>query len=462
MPGFKVIHDAVHGTVKVDGLFLDLLKRPEMQRLHGIHQLGLAYLVFPGANHTRLEHSLGTYYIASELSTSLELEQEDRLIVRAAAMLHDIGHTPFSHTLEEVLHHHLGKDHMDVSKDIIVGDLQPYRGRDPEVLGDIPPLSEVLERGGADPGRVADLVTSAHRHDPAQRTLMVDGEQAHFGQPNFLHQIISGPLDVDQMDYLLRDSYYTGVAHGTIDTDRLMQTFMVHHGDLVVQKGGLVAVEGLLVARALMYTSVYFHKTVRIAEMMLCKAVEAAPPEVMEEAFVDSDTSFSAKLVGAGGACGRLMAMLRYRHLYKKALMLPHSRPGGRADQSTAGAVRLPPSQGERKGDRGEGGGERPRGHPRCAAERAAAVGAPHRQDRRGHTGRGPGEATVPLQPSGQGHSVEGGPRLGGDGVLAPRTSRDGGAGRGQGAVRLSLSPSSRPAGTAWPPGARGRRRPRR
>jgi len=325
VPGYKVIHDSVHGTVRVEGLFLGLLERPEMQRLHGVHQLGLAYHVFPGANHTRLEHSLGTYHLAGRMASTLELSEDDRRTVLAAALLHDIGHTPYSHTLEEVIHHRLGKDHMDVSKDLIVGDFRPYEGRDREIVGDVPPLPEVLEAGGVDPAEVADLVTSARTIDRRQSTLAVEDGQAHFGQREFLHQIISGPLDVDQMDYLLRDAHYTGVAHGTIDTDRLLQTIMVHHGELVVQKGGLVAVEGLLVARSLMYTSVYFHKTVRIAEMMLCKAVEAAPPEVLEEAFVDSDCALAAKLMAAGGAPARLMTQLRYRRLYKRAVMLPLS-----------------------------------------------------------------------------------------------------------------------------------------
>ncbi|NLK26470.1 MAG: HD domain-containing protein, partial [Euryarchaeota archaeon] len=278
MPGYKIIHDSIHGSVRVEGLFLSLLERPEMQRLHGIHQLGLAHLVFPGANHTRLEHSLGTYHMASRLCTALELEEEDRQTVLAAAMLHDIGHTPYSHTLEEVICHRLGKDHANVSSDLIVGDYRPYEDRDIEVIGNIPPLPDLLEQNGVAPDKVADLVTTVNHSDPAQSTFAVEAGQAHFGQRNFLHQIISGPLDVDQMDYLLRDAHYTGVAHGTIDIDRLLHTMMIHHGDLVVQKGGLVAVEGLLVARSLMYTSVYFHKTVRIAEMMLCKAVEAAPP----------------------------------------------------------------------------------------------------------------------------------------------------------------------------------------
>ncbi len=305
-----------------------------MQRLHGIHQLGLAHLVFPGANHTRLEHSLGTYHMASRLCTALELEEEDRQTVLAAAMLHDIGHTPYSHTLEEVICHRLGKDHANVSSDLIVGDYRPYEDRDIEVIGNIPPLPDLLEQNGVAPDKVADLVTTVNHSDPAQSTFAVEAGQAHFGQRNFLHQIISGPLDVDQMDYLLRDAHYTGVAHGTIDIDRLLHTMMIHHGDLVVQKGGLVAVEGLLVARSLMYTSVYFHKTVRIAEMMLCKAVEAAPPEALEDMFADSDCSFAAKLTDSGGTSARLVAKLKYRRLYKKALTLSiSSLEEERADQ---------------------------------------------------------------------------------------------------------------------------------
>lgn len=297
-----------------------------MQRLHGVHQLGLAHYVFPGANHTRLEHSLGTYHIASRMAEALQLEEGETRSVLAAALLHDIGHTPFSHTLEEVIHHRLEKDHMDISKDLILGDYSPYQGRDVEVLGDLPALPEVLEAAGISAREVADLVVSAQaRADPTQSTLAVEAGQAHFGTKNYLHQIISGPLDVDQMDYLLRDAHYTGVAHGTIDMDRLLQTITIYHGNLVVAKGGLVSVEGLLVARALMYTSVYFHKTVRIAEMMMCKAVETAPQELLDDVFVDTDCSLAAKLSEAGGPPARLMSLLKYRKLYKKAVMLPIS-----------------------------------------------------------------------------------------------------------------------------------------
>lgn len=326
MPGSKVIHDSVHGSVKVEGLYLELLERPEMQRLHGVHQLGLAHYVFPGANHTRLEHSLGTYHVAMKMCDALDLPEDEERTVLAAALLHDVGHTPFSHTLEEVVYDRLGKDHMDISTDLIMGKLPTVNKADSKVLGPLPTMAEVIERAGVSPQEVCDLiVTSHHALDKGQEKLMVEEGQAHFGGREYLGQIISGPLDVDQMDYLRRDAYYTGVAHGTIDIDRLLQTVAIFHGDLVISKGGLVAAEGLLVARSLMYTSVYYHKTARIAEMMLCKAVELAPDSVLEDLHLETDCSLSAKLKECGGDSATLMTLLNYRRLYKKAIMLPIS-----------------------------------------------------------------------------------------------------------------------------------------
>jgi HD superfamily phosphohydrolase len=325
VPATKVIHDTVHGSVKVEGVFLKLLERPEMQRLHGVHQLGLAHYVFPGANHTRLEHSLGTYYLADQMSSALQLPAEERRTVLAAALLHDLGHTPFSHTLEEVIHDRLVKDHMDISADVIKGVYPPANPSEMEILGPMPTIAEVIGSEGISVDEVCELIISSHHALDTGQKLLVEEGQAHFGGRNYLSQMISGPLDVDQMDYLQRDAYYTGVAHGTIDIDRLLQTVAIFHGDLVINKGGLVAAEGLMVARALMYTSVYFHKTARIAEMMLSKAVELAPASVLEGVYRDSDCALSSKLLACGGETARLMTLLNYRRLYKKAVMLPIS-----------------------------------------------------------------------------------------------------------------------------------------
>jgi uncharacterized protein len=194
---------------------------------------------------------------------------------------------------------------------------------DQRLLKDTDDVPTVLEAAGISPGRVADLVLSPLPLDvPGQSLLEVEEGQAHFGQANYLHQIIHGPVDADQMDYLRRDAYYTGVAHGTIDLDRLLQTISTFHGDLVVLKGGVVAVEGLLVARALMYTSVYFHKTVRIAETMLCKAVEMADKQLLRQIHMETDGSLTEKLIAQGGYPGKIMTQIKYRELYKRCFSL--------------------------------------------------------------------------------------------------------------------------------------------
>jgi len=323
VPDFKVIHDSVHGSVRLEGVFLRLLGRPEMQRLQGVHQLGLAHLVFPGANHSRLEHSLGTYHIARKMADALTLKEEERKEVLAAALLHDLGHPPFSHTLEEVMADRLGLDHVDLSKSLILGEMRSLTASEARLLSDTAGTREVLEEDGISPENVADLVFSPRSSEVAGQSLLdVQDGQAHFGQTNYLRQIIHGPVDADQMDYLLRDAHYTGVAHGTIDLDRLMQTIDIHHGDLVVHKGGITAVEGLLVARALMYTSVYFHKTVRIAEMMLCKAVEMSDVKILDGIQMETDASFTERIAKQGGYPGRMITLLKYRELYKRAFAL--------------------------------------------------------------------------------------------------------------------------------------------
>ena len=156
MPGFKVIHDGVHGSVRLEGVFLRLLGRPEVQRLHGVHQLGLAHLVYPGANHTRLEHSLGTYHIASMMAESLRLSAEERDEVLAAALLHDVGHPPFSHTLEEVLLDRLSVDHVDLGRAMIAGELRCISSGDRQVLSDVESIPAVLREAGISPENVAD------------------------------------------------------------------------------------------------------------------------------------------------------------------------------------------------------------------------------------------------------------------------------------------------------------------
>jgi len=313
---YKTIHDPIHGSIKMEGFLLALLETPEVQKLHGIHQLGLAYLVFPGAHHTRLEHSLGVCHFAKRMSEELNLPKEERLTVQAAGLLHDLGHGPYSHTLEHVLHMKLGIDHMELTKDIITGkhdsikDLKEGRER----------IHEILENAGLDPKKVASLVTGDDGKDNENNIELFSKEKRD--EKKYLAQIIHSPIDADQIDYLLRDSHYTGVAAGTIDNHRLLQTLALHNGELVITKGGINALEGMLVARALMYSTVYFHKTVRIAEGMLARAVERIEKDRMLEFQSMIDSEFWSEMYSLGGFQRETILRIKYRNLFKKAFAI--------------------------------------------------------------------------------------------------------------------------------------------
>jgi len=322
---YKVVHDAVHGSIRVDGLYHALLETPELQRLHSVHQLGLAYLVFPGARHSRLEHSLGAYHVAGQMARALHLDADEAALVRAAALLHDLGHPPFSHTLEFLLKDLLGGDHMETTQRLILGKETIVLPQERAHLPEGPSVAELLEGAGLEPRTVASLVASEPVWStPVQATLGPRRRtgQSYFNGPQYLVQLIHGPIDVDQIDYLLRDAYYTGVAQGIVDLDRLLQTVELYHGDLAVHRRGVPAVEGLLVARALMYTSVYFHKTVRIAELMLVKAVERLSEEEIASVHRETDGGLFALLRAKGGFFAEIAAMLKYRRLFKKAFVL--------------------------------------------------------------------------------------------------------------------------------------------
>jgi HD superfamily phosphohydrolase len=326
MPEFKIIHDTVHGSIKLQGLFLDLLETPEIQRLHGINQLGLAYLVFPGANHTRLEHSIGTCHVAGRLAEALELSEEEKKLVMAAGMLHDIGHSPYSHTLEMAVRDKKCADHMEITRDIILGKIKITSKEGLEGAQEIPDL---LEKHDLNPEDVARLISGATEDvSPKLEDYPTQNNQVFFNEKRYLAHMIHGPIDSDQIDYLLRDSHYTGVAHGTIDTDRLIQTIEIFNNDLVVHRRGVPAVEGMLVARALMYTSVYLHKTVRIAELMLAKAVEQLD-EPLDNIHEMNDSELMAKLMAHGDFQMEIALMLKYRRLFKRALTISKGNTSG-------------------------------------------------------------------------------------------------------------------------------------
>ncbi len=319
MSDYKIIHDTVHGNMKFEGATLKLLETPEMQRLNGIKQLGLSYLVFPGANHTRLEHSIGVGHVAGRMGEALNLPEIEVLTLRVAGMLHDLGHSPYSHTLEFVLHEKTGKDHMDITTDIIRGKVDIIRD---EVEGR-ERIHEILNDAGVNIDLVCRMIKGEVQRDTG---LNVDGNQAYFGDPkNYMVNIISGSLDADQMDYLLRDAHYTGVAHGMIDIYRILNTLKIKNGELMVDKKGVPALEGMLVARALMYTSVYFHKTNRIGELMLSRAVEELEMDDWLDIYRFNDAELMAVLKEFDGFPREVAMRLKYRRLFKKSIVLRFS-----------------------------------------------------------------------------------------------------------------------------------------
>ena len=231
----EAIKDSVHDHISVCDLASDLVDLPAVQRLRHVKQLSTVRLVYPSANHTRFEHSLGVYHLAREALDHLGVEGRRAKAVRAAALLHDVGHGPYGHQTEGIIERRLGRHHDDVADLLSTGD-----------------LAAVLESHGLDPAEVADLVAGEGR----------------------LGQLVAGELDVDRMDYLVRDAHHTGVPYGTIDHSRLLAALRFRDGDLVLADGNVHTAESTLVARALMNATVYRHHVSRIAGAMLERAGE--------------------------------------------------------------------------------------------------------------------------------------------------------------------------------------------
>lgn len=236
----KIINDPVHGFITIDHpLIFKTIEHPFYQRLRRIYQMALAQLVYPGAVHTRLHHSLGAYHLMSlainELKhKKIDISAEEELSVKIAILLHDIGHGPFSHALENVL--------------------LPFISHEEIGLQIMHKLNNEM-------------------NDELSMAINIFKNQYH---KQFLHQLISGQLDVDRMDYLTRDSFYSGVSEGIIGYDRILKMLTVQNSELMVEEKGIYSVEKFLVARRQMYWQVYLHKTVIAAEKMLVKIIERA------------------------------------------------------------------------------------------------------------------------------------------------------------------------------------------
>jgi hypothetical protein len=282
----KIIKDPVHGYIEVAPYVLDLLDSAVLQRLRYIRQLGFSYLVYPGANHTRFEHSLGTLHLANVMARQLDLTEDEQKAVAAAALIHDIGHGPFSHAIEPIMVELCGRTHHDASW--LLGE------RD---------LADRMESHGISPKETSAILSGDHP----------------------LSGIIHGELDVDRMDYLLRDAHYTGAPYGIVDAHRLIRNTCLSDGYVALEEGGINAAESLLIARTLMRPAVYFHHVSRIAEMMLSAAVHAhlkRKPGADPAAFMRLDDSGCMQnLLHSPSEVARVIAeQIYHRTLYKRAL----------------------------------------------------------------------------------------------------------------------------------------------
>ncbi len=243
----KEFRDPAHGFIVANEYELKIISSSVYQRLRNIKQLSLGHYVYHGSEHSRFGHTLGAMHLAGLAFDSMEKNtkklgetftatNKDRQALRIAALLHDIGHTPFSHSLESLL----DEKHELYSTTLV----EHY-------------FSKIITKAGIDPQIINNLILG----DP-------------YPEKTYLSNIISGQLDVDRLDYLLRDSYYTGVSYGKFDLHRIIDQLATVNGKFVVLQGGYESVEQMIFARYQMYQQVYFHKTKRAFELMLWKCGE--------------------------------------------------------------------------------------------------------------------------------------------------------------------------------------------
>jgi len=278
-----IIRDPVHGTIELTELERLILDTAPMQRLRHVRQLGLAHLVYPGAHHTRFEHSLGCLHLADQMADAIDLGEDDRRRLRLAALLHDVGHLAFSHDSESVTAGRLG-DH-------------EARGQ------------KIVRKS-----HITDIIS--REENPATIARWLHG--ASYGQ------LLTSDVGADRIDYLLRDAHYTGVAYGVVDSARIRSTLRWHGGAPALREGGLEAAESLIMARFEMFHAVYYHHTVRIIRSMLQAAIlEALRGKEIDwdAAQKDGDRDMLAR-VSALPKARKWVDALMERRLHKRALMV--------------------------------------------------------------------------------------------------------------------------------------------
>jgi hypothetical protein len=289
----KSIQDPVHGSISLKDWIVELIDTPQFQRLRRIKQLGFASLVYPGANHTRFEHSIGVLHVAERLIEKLESDVSERTKMEliASALLHDTGHAPFSHSSERVVRKYLRREHEDL--------MDCLRGTE---------IDDLLESQGLSLKRITYHVS---------------------GKSGF--SVITGEIDADRMDYLVRDSHYTGVAYGVFDISRLIKMIYFDGGNLIIDGKGLRAAESLLISRFMMYPTVYYHHVCRIAKKMYEKALERSIEEKaleLRNLIKMDDYDIICFLRQQDGFVRDIINRIDSRNLYKRAVYIGLDRIG--------------------------------------------------------------------------------------------------------------------------------------
>ena len=277
------VRDPIHDYIDLTPLEVRLVDTPAYQRLRWIRQLGPTNLVYPGANHTRHEHCMGTCHVVGRIADSIGLDSHDKQLASVAGLLHDLGHSPFSHLGDEV------------------AGLEDHVIRTTKLVSDTE-ISDILSEEGIDSKEINEIIQGAHKLGP----------------------LVSGDLDGDRLDYLVRDAHYTGVSTG-VDAGRLITTMSMADKNLVVRQGGLLAVEALLTTRSTMYSTVYFHPFVRGAELMLARAADSAMSLnkfTSLEFTTFTDHQFLSELNRAGGFSQKTVKDFENRRIVKHAVSI--------------------------------------------------------------------------------------------------------------------------------------------
>lgn len=256
----KYVRDPIQGYIGMTDVERRVVDTRPVQRLRGIRQLSIGSITYPGGDHTRFSHALGTMHVAGQIVESLrrsvEISDEEWQLVRFAGLLHDIGHGPFSHSYEEVLIKYRGLNHEQMGREVVKKS----------------ELADVLKECGFEPNEIVEL--AFEKEAKTKR---------------YLHQITASQVDADKLDFLVRDSYYTGVEYGRIDINRLVQAMEICNQDIAIDLKALHALEAFMIARYEMFLAVYYHHAVRAAEILLHRAMDCAHELLGFTTFKDID-----------------------------------------------------------------------------------------------------------------------------------------------------------------------------